>query len=175
MEGGRVLSIILGVCAVLLQLIVAPLLTIGGVCPNFPVIAVVCLVVLQPSVTHYGFAFAMGLCFDLLSQGTVGTSSLVLIGCAFALPYLVDTIGNDQLLMALGLLFAGLVASELLIAVFHAGASGVSLPAALVSIVLPGIFYDLVIAALLYALLSRLGAGNMQGRSGTSVSNLRFR
>jgi rod shape-determining protein MreD len=77
--------IALGLVAFILQIAVAPHISIAGVVPNFLLVAV-CVVALTNNPTRSTiYGFILGFAFDLFSQGPLGIMALILTVMGYAL------------------------------------------------------------------------------------------
>jgi rod shape-determining protein MreD len=146
--------VILG--ALLLQVGVAPYISIAGVVPNFLLLAAVTLALVEgPS---YGAAsgFACGLAYDLLGTGPVGPMALVLAVTGFIAGLMEKNLFAESWLLPLTVLGVASLASEFSYGIILSvlGAGGSFLRSSL-TIMLPGAVYDTVLALLVYPWLAR--------------------
>ena len=175
MGADRVLLAIIGTVAALLQLLLAPALTFGDATPGFIIVAVVGVAILFPDERHYVFAFVMGILADLFSQGPVGAMAFCLVACMFLLPIAVETVGNDNFLMALLLILVAMFAIQAVFCVFLALSGIIGFIDGIVHVALPCAIYDTVLALILYLLLFRFTRGRAdRGGGGVTMSNIRF-
>jgi rod shape-determining protein MreD len=173
MSADRVLLVIVGVVAALLQLLLSPALTFGDATPGFIVVAVVSIIILFPDERHYVFAFVMGLVADLIGQSPVGATSFCLLGCSFLLPMAVEAVGNDNLLMSFLLIFAGTVGVELVFCVFLSLAGILGFIDGIAHVALPCGIYNAILGFIVYILAFNI-ARSRGDRSGVTMSNVRF-
>lgn len=173
MQSNRSLPVIVGLVAVVLQLVLAPALTLGGVAPAFVGAVTIAYLVVNSDAPQVAVAFGMGLAADLVSGLPLGCSSLALIACAYLVPLLVETIGNDSLLMATGVLVAGSLCISLITGILMSVAGFFGPIDALVRYILPETLYATVLSVLSYLLLART-AGSRTPRAGATMTNIRF-
>lgn len=173
MGADRILLVIVGVVAALLQLLLAPALTFGDATPGFIVVAVVSIIILFPDERHYVFAFVMGIVSDLITQAPVGATSFCLLGCTFLLPMAVEAVGNDNLLMSFLLIFAGTLGVELVFCVFLSISGILGFIDGIVHVALPCGVYDSILGLIVYVLAFHVARGRSD-RSGVTMSNVRF-
>jgi rod shape-determining protein MreD len=173
-ESDKVTLVIVGVVAVVLQVLLAPVIVIGPAYPSFIVAAVLLLLVASPDEPRYIFAFVRGMMADLVGGSPVGASAFALLVCAFAVPLLVELVGNDNILMTLLMMLAAAFAYELLYVVVISIAGAVGFPAALTSFLLPCTLYNALLAFLAYLALSRLFTARRSGGGGMTMTNVRF-
>lgn len=110
-------SVIIGVGAVimlLLQIMVAPGLSIGHATPNLLLVYALVSALVLPRPTSLLLPFLLGFAFDLLGGGPLGTMALVLlVVCAFV-SWLYARFDNDSLFIPLAALVVGVILSEAL-------------------------------------------------------------
>ena len=174
MGADRVFLIIMGVVAAVLQLLLAPALTFGDATPGFIIVATICVMMLFPDERHYVFAFVMGLVADLLGQSPVGATSFCLLLCAFVLPLAIETIGTDNIIMALAIILAGMFIIEIAFCVFLAVSGILGFVDGLVHVAFPCAPYNTVIAFIVFFVMSRFTGKRGFGGGGMTMSNLRF-
>lgn len=68
----RLVPLISAAIAIVLQIVVAPLISFSSVVPNFLVALVLVLSIVRRADTTYVYAFVLGLLSDLLSQTPIG-------------------------------------------------------------------------------------------------------
>ena len=174
MGADRVFLIIMGVVAAVLQLLLAPALTFGDATPGFIIVSTVCVILLFPDERHYVFAFVMGLVADLLGQSPVGATAFCLLLCAYVLPMAAETVGTDNIFMALLLIFAGMLVIEIAFCIFLAASGILGFVDGLVHVVFPCAIYNTALAFLVFFIMSRLVGKRSSGGSNMTMSNLRF-
>lgn len=146
--------VILG--AILLQVGVAPYIAIGGVVPNFLLLATISLALVEGPTYGAISGFACGLAFDLLSTAPVGPMTLVLSATGFIAGLLEANVFAEGWLLPLTVLAIASLATELAygIVLDVLGQGGPFFPS-LIRIVLPGAIYDTALALLIYPWLAR--------------------
>ncbi len=70
--------------ALLLQIILAPNMSIGGISPNFLILALIPMAVYGSRTSATLWGFVLGLLFDLLGSGPVGVMALVMAVTGYA-------------------------------------------------------------------------------------------
>lgn len=163
-------GIIGAVIAVLLQVMVAPLLTLFSAVPNFIVAFCVVRAVATPASAGSLIPFVCGLLFDLIGGGPVGAMALGLVLVTFFASRLYATLNNDTLFMPVAVLLASIMLAELFygLVVVVCGA-GVPLGEALLYRTLPCMLYDCVIGLLMYPIAARLMTERPLGQPGTPI------
>lgn len=157
--GKNIVLVAIAVVAVLLQLMLAPYIAIAGAVPNFVAVAAILVAVVRHDNFGCALPFVLGLLYDLFSGAAVGPMAFSLLLASFLAARLYEALNNDQALMALLVVAAALLLTEVLYGVlmlmlgFAGGAAG-----ALALRALPVFVYDLVLAAVLYPLVKRLVA-----------------
>jgi len=142
--------------AVLLQVGLAPALSIGGVVPNFLLLVTVTLALVEGPNWGATAGFAAGLLFDLLGSGPIGPMALVLAVVGYVAGMLSANMFAEGWLLPLTVLAVASVATGmaygLLITIF--GGAG-SFWQAFVSVVLPEALYNVALGLLFYPVLAR--------------------
>lgn len=151
------LPLIASAIAVVLQIILAPVLTIFAIVPNFIVAFIVVLVIMRRPDSTYIYVFVLGLLADLLSQTPVGLTPLLLLVVAFVLSRVFEVLDDSNIVMSLIACVVALLVFELLfmIVLMILGYSG-SLFELLIQRALPCALYDSVIAAVVFLIMRRL-------------------
>ncbi len=151
-----VVNILIVLGAVVLQVAVAPYIAIGGVVPNFLVLAAVTLAMVQGPSVGCATGFACGLLFDLLGQGPVGPMAAVLAITGYVAGLLAANLFAEGWLLPLSVLALASLGAELtyalLLTLFGAP---VSFFRALFTLVIPGAVYNTALALLAYPFLAR--------------------
>lgn len=146
--------VILG--AFLLQAGLAPYVAIGGVVPNFLLLAAVTLALVEGPVVGAIAGFSCGLLFDLLGSGPVGPMAIVLCVVGYLAGSLASNLFAEGWLLPLTVFAVASFAAELAYAIFLVvlGAD-VSLLTVLWRVVLPSAVYNTTLALLAYPFLAR--------------------
>lgn len=163
-------GIIGGIIAVLLQIIVAPALTLFAAIPNFIVAFCVVRAVVCPQQAGVVLPFVLGLLFDLIGGGPVGGMALVLVLVTFVASRAFMALNNDTLFMPVAIMLCSIVVVELVYGIIVvASGAGVPLGEALLYRALPCMLYDGIIALLLYPIAIRVMVGKPLGQPGTPI------
>lgn len=150
------LNIAVVVGAVVLQVGVAPYIAIGGVVPNFMLLAAVTLAMIQGPAVGASAGFACGLLFDLVGQGPVGPMTIVLTVTGYIAGLLAANLFAEGWLLPLSVLAMASLASELTYALIL-DLLGTPTPffQTLFSLVIPAAVYNTALALLAYPFLAR--------------------
>jgi len=142
--------------AVLLQIMVAPYIAIGGVSPNFLMITVIIMALVEGPNTGTVLGFIAGLLFDLLGAGPVGPMALVLCIVGYITGLIQENLFAEGWLLPVAIIAAATFSSEILymLVVLFMGTKA-SLWGAFVGIVLPGTLYNAVCATIICPILTR--------------------
>ena len=142
--------------AALLQAGLAPYLAIGGVVPNFLLVVVVTLALVEGPAAGASAGFAAGLIFDLLGSGPVGPMALVLTVTGFMAGLLHENMFAEGWLLPLTVLAIASLASTFAYALLLEllGAEG-SFFLTFFTKVLPEALYDTALGLLIYPWLAR--------------------
>lgn len=152
--------VVLGaIVATLLQVILAPALTIAVATPNFILAYVLVMSLVCPERDTIVFAFVMGLCYDFLSSGPIGAMALVCITFSFVLSQIQRILHNDTLIVPIVLLILGVFLSDITYGFLQiACGADVGFLNSLIFRSLPCAVYDTVIAVVFFPLALRLAA-----------------
>jgi rod shape-determining protein MreD len=142
--------------AVLLQVGLAPALSLGGVVPNFLLLVTVTLALVEGPNWGAAAGFSAGLLFDLLGTGPVGPMALVLAIVGFVSGMLHANMFAEGWLLPLSVLAMASVATGLMyqVVLFVLGDVG-SFWTAFVTVVLPESLYNVALGLLIYPVLAR--------------------
>ena len=153
----RVLPTIAAIlAAALLQAGLAPYLAIGGVVPNFLLVVVVTLALVEGPAAGASAGFAAGLIFELLGSGPVGPMVLVLTVTGFMAGLLHENMFAEGWLLPLTVLAIASIASTLAYGLMLdlLGAGGPFVLTFFTKI-LPEALYDTALGLLIYPWLAR--------------------
>ncbi|MBE0475531.1 MAG: rod shape-determining protein MreD [Coriobacteriia bacterium] len=143
--------------ATLLQVAIAPEFAIGGVVPNFLLLVVVVIALVEGPRHGASAGFAAGLLLDLLGTSPVGPWALVLTLVGYGAGALQANMFAAGWLMPVTVALVAALGAELgywlVLSVLGVGGPFVS---TLAGVVLPGAVYDTVLALLVFPWLARL-------------------
>lgn len=152
----RVVQVVGSVVAVLLQVAVAPNIQILNAMPNFVLCWVIALAVANARHVGYVLPFLLGIAYDLVGSGPVGSMAFVCVAATFVASVLQRIFDNETIfipiVIVVGVCFVFEVAYALLMTAF---ALDVGLLESLVSVALPCAAYDIVLAVIVYLLVQR--------------------
>jgi rod shape-determining protein MreD len=151
-----VANILVVLGAVILQVGVAPYISIGGVVPNFLLLAAVTLAMVQGPMTGCAAGFACGVLFDLLGSGPVGPMAIVLAATGYIAGLLARNLFAEGWLLPLSVLALASLGAELAYALLLT-LLGTPVPflRAVFTLVIPGAVYNTALALLAYPFLAR--------------------
>ena len=154
-----VVVVVGAVIAYVLQIVVAPAITIVSAMPNFIAIFAAIYTVSRARATSYVVPFVLGLIFDFVSGGPVGALAFSLtLSCAIA-SLLFSALDNDTIFVALVSVVVALLLTEVIYGIFLlAMGYEAGVLQALVYRALPCALYDCVLGCILYPLIVRLYA-----------------
>lgn len=163
-------AVIGGAIAVLLQVIVAPALSLFAAIPNFIVAFCVVRAVVCPQYTGAVLPFVLGLLFDLIGGGPVGGMALVLVLVTYASSRAFMALNNDTLFMPVAIMLCSIVFVEFMYGtIVVACGAGVSFGDAMLYRALPCTLYDCVVALVFYPIATRVLVGKPLGQPGTPI------
>lgn len=176
----KLIIILTAICAVL-QIMIAPYIAIGGVSPNFMLLAATCAGIISGAKRGCITGFISGLIFDLATTGPLGSMTLILTLTGYLVGMLAQDLLTENWLMPIAVLLAAAFFSELLHVIVCAMVGTAPFFHSLVFIALPGTVYDTVFGFLCFPLLrSNMGhSGSMhitnKPTSGMHVKNINLR
>jgi rod shape-determining protein MreD len=145
------------VVATLLQAGLAPYMAIGGVTPNFLLLVVVTLALVEGPVAGCSAGFACGLIFDLLGSGPVGPMALVLATTGYLAGLLQENMFAEGWLLPITVLAAAALGAEVAYGlILDLLGSGGPFLLAFMTKMLPGAIYNTALALLVYPWLARI-------------------
>jgi len=161
--------------AIVLQLVVAPVIAILGVVPNFVLVTAVIIAMHNGPVRSTVTGFLLGLFLDFTSLGPIGAMSLVLTILTYAASSLNKRVLTGSVAVDMVIMLLSVILGEFLVSVIYA-IVGVN-PEFLLSLVfrvLPAIIYDAVIGLVLMliynAVVNRGGSFRSGGSGGRSLT-----
>lgn len=156
----RLVPLISAAIAVVLQIVVAPLISFSSVVPNLLVALVVVLSIVRKGDTTYVYAFVLGLISDLISQTPVGLTPLLLLIASFVLSRAFEVMDKTSYAMPLIACLVSMVLYELFVVIvllimgYSAGFFDL-----LFYRVLPGALYNFIFCALFFVLSKKFSFG----------------
>lgn len=148
------LAVVIG--AAILQIALAPYLAIGHVVPNFMLLAVVTLALVEGPGAGAAVGFASGLMFDLLGAGPVGPMTLVLTVTGYLAGLMHENMFAEGWLLPLTVVAIASLASEVTYGlILDLLGQGGPFWLTFFTKMLPGALYDTVLALLVYPWLAR--------------------
>lgn len=144
------------VIATVLQASLAPHMAILGVEPNFLLLVVVTLAMVEGSTPGAVAGFVAGLAFDMLGSGPIGPGALVLTAVGYLAGSLATNLFAESWLMPVTVVLIASLLSELaygaLLAIIGVETAFLTI---VWRIVLPGALYNTLLALLVYPWLAR--------------------
>lgn len=153
MENRRLwaVRIIGAVVALLLQIAVAPFISLGLTTPNFLVAWCAACALSEPSDPPYLSAFLLGIAFDFAGGGPVGAMAFCLLVVTFAVTRVFMVVSNDTVFMTVAFICLAVFATELLYGLIVAAVvPEIPVGGALLYRSLPISLYSFVVALVLY-------------------------
>ena len=152
----RIFIVVGALVATVLQIVLAPYISVLSAVPNFMVAFAVVVSVVRPEGYGCVLPFVLGLLFDLIGGGPVGAMAFSLTLFTFLVARYSAHAGNDSVVMSFVYLAITLVFVELSYGVFLLlFGYNASFFEALAYRIAPCFVYDLIIACLLYPLAKR--------------------
>ncbi len=144
------------VIALLLQVAVAPHLSIGGVVPNVLLLVVITLALIEGRNAGAVAGFAAGLLFDLLGGSAIGAAALVFTITGYLAGSLQEHMFAEGWLMPLTVVFVAGLSTEIAYAiVLSLVGAGSPFWTSFVWVILPAAVYNGALALLLYPWVAR--------------------
>lgn len=168
----RIFAVVGALVALLLQVLVAPYISIGAAMPNF-VVAFVCAVAIARAHTYGAvMPFVMGLLFDLVGGGPLGAMAFSLTLFSFVAARLFAHSSNDSVLIAIVFLGISVLLVEVSYGVFLLlFGYGASFFEAIAYRIAPCFLYDFVISLVLFLVARRFAQPVAPSR--TDITQLR--
>lgn len=142
---------------VVLQLFVGPIISINAIVPNFLLGYTIVCIVARPDKMHLGFAFLMGLIYDLVCNGPVGAMAFVMLIFAFIIMKVLQRIENINLAVSLLVIFISVFFIEIFYGAFQVSLTvNVSFLDIIAYRVLPCTIYDSILAFIMFAVMIRI-------------------
>ena len=162
-ERNNIVVAVGAVLAVLLQIVVAPAISVLNAQPNFLLAYVLVVAIVRPLEAGPVLPFALGLVCDFLGTGPLGGMAFLFVLVSFAAARAFSVLDNDTLFMPLTIFAAGAFAVEMLYAalLMALGFSASPLDAFLYR-ALPCTLFDCVVGLVLYPIMARLLVGGSQ-------------
>lgn len=146
-----------GIVALLLQIALAPFISLGQCTPNFIAAWCVASSLANPARATYLSAFLLGILFDVLGGGPVGAMAFCLLVVTFAASRVFMIVSNDTVFMVVAFIFAAVFMVEMLYGTVIAFVQpSISLGQALLYRSLPNCLYDFVVAVIVYPVVAYL-------------------
>ena len=143
--------------AALMQAMFAPYLSLGKATPNFLLLVVITLALVQGPTPGASAGFIAGLLFDLLGTGAVGPMALVLTVIGYLAGTLHEQMFAEGWLLPLTVLAAAALAAEVVYgALLGVLGEGGPFFSALITKMFPRVLYNVVLALLVYPPLARV-------------------
>ena len=128
-------------------------ISIGNATPNFIIAFALIIAAVYPTFPSVVMGFAMGLLYNLLCSGTVGSMALVLTLMTYIVVVIFSGMENTNLIFGLvAMLIAGFLAEVLYGLIAGIFVSGISVSEALTYRALPCGVYDALLTCVLYPL-----------------------
>lgn len=172
----KLVPLVSAAIVVLIQIVVAPLIAIYSVVPNFIVAFVLVLSIVRREDTTYLYAFVLGIISDLLSQVPFGITPLLLLIVSFAFSRVFEVLDKSSFAMVMVSCAIALLLYELVVVIVMLV---LGYPAAFFDLVaaraLPATIFNLVICALLYFVARKFPEEPAGNDAWTVDSSQRFR
>lgn len=150
------------VLAILLQVVLAPNISLFGSFPCIPLVYVLTFAAVSPNSCGPLMPFAVGLVCDLLGSGPVGALAFLFMVASLCIARLFCVMNNDSLFMPLLSMFVALVVVESLYGILLIA---IGLPVgyleAFFTRAVPCALYDFAVALLVYPSMIRLFADSV--------------
>ncbi len=174
MERERIAVVIGALVAVVLQIVLAPNIALFGALPNFMLAYTIAIAIARPYAGASALAFTMGILYNLIAGGAVGSMAILLVLVAFLASRAFSVLDNDTLFMPLVIVVVSTVAIEFLYAIFAVGiGANVGIGHALLYRALPCALYDVVLSLVMYPIATRFIVVPVQSGTPLETPNLR--
>lgn len=147
----KLIPLISAAIVVLLQIVIAPIIAIYSVVPNFIVAFVIVLSIVRREDTTYLYAFVLGIVSDLLSHVPLGLTPLLLLLISFVLSRVFEVLDKSSFAMVLAASAVSVFLYELVVMIVQLV---MGYPASVfdmfVARVLPATLFNFILCAILY-------------------------
>lgn len=156
----NLIMIIGAVIAVVLQVVIAPYIAVEYATPNFMAVYAIVVAVVRPSSNRVAIlAFVMGLLYNLLIGGPVGSLAIALLIVCILCGRSMVLLDNDTKFMPIFLVLIGVLVTQVIYAILYAfGGTGIDLGQALMFRALPCTLYDAILGFVVFLVMSNLAA-----------------
>lgn len=165
LERQNVVVIVGAVIAFILQIVVAPVITLLSAQPNFLLAYVLAVAIACPQAQGPVMPFILGLLYDLTGTGPVGGMALLFVVSTLAASRAFSVLDNDTLFMPVAIFAVVALVTEfvygILLTSFGIAASPIE---ALLDRALPCALFDCVVGIVVYPIMVRLTAEGSQDR-----------
>ena len=169
----KLVPLVSAAVVVLLQVVVAPVIAIYSVVPNFIVAFVIVLSIVRPEDTTYVYAFVMGIISDLFTQVPFGLTPLLLLIISFALSRVFEVLDKSSIAMVLVSCAVSLLFYEMIVQLV------LGYPAAFFDLIaaraLPATIFNLILCVLLYLVARKFPDVSSGNEAWTVDKKQRFR
>lgn len=172
----KLIPLVSAAIVVVLQIVIAPIIAIYSVVPNFIVAFVIVLSIVRREDTTYLYAFVMGLLSDLLSHVPLGLTPLLLLLISFALSRVFEVLERSSFVMVLVASAVSVLIYEIIVMIVQLV---LGYPASvfdmMVARVLPATFFNFIICAILYLVARKFPVAPSGNDAWTVDDSQRFR
>ena len=142
---------------IILQVLLAPIITISSIVPNFMLAFTIACVVSRPDQNHLVFAFVMGLIYDLTSSGPVGAMAFAMVLVCFVASIVITKIPSNSFAISMIAIILSVIFVETIYGVFQLA---LSLDTSFIDIltyrVLPCTMYDLILSIIMLPIMAKI-------------------
>lgn len=164
-EKNNFVLIIGAIAAFVLQIALAPAISLFSAQPNFLLAYALVISIVIPTEAGPVLPFVLGLLYDLTGTGPVGGMALLLVVVCFIASRVFSLMDNDTLFMPLAIFVACALVIELCYGMLLMACGLAANPVeALLTRALPCALYDCAVGLVLYFIMVRLMAGGTQDR-----------
>lgn len=171
----QIIPLIASAIAILLQVVVAPIMPIMSVYPNFLVPLVIVLSIVRNPDTTYWYTFVLGLISDLLTNTPLGLTAVLLLGISFALSRAFEVLDKTTLAMPLLAVLASMLVYQVVLAIVLAVLGSGPFMDLFVQRALPATVYGAVIGALYCLITDKLSLQQASHDAWTVSGTQRYR
>lgn len=164
-EKNNFVLVVGAVVAFVLQIALAPAVSLFSAQPNFLLAYALVVAIAIPNEAGPVLPFVLGLLYDLTGTGPVGGMALLLVVVCFLASRIFSLMDNDTLFMPLAIFVACALVIELFYGMLLMACGLAANPVeALLTRALPCALYDCAVGLVVYFIMVRLLAGGTQDR-----------
>lgn len=174
-DNSKIKIFIGAIVMIILQVFLAPIISISSVIPNFLLAYTIAVVVARPDQNHLVFAFFMGLIFDFITNGPVGSMAFIMVLFAFISSLILNRISNINLTISILIIILAVFLIELCYGTFMVSLQIDSTFIDMLKFrVLPCTLYDVILGVVIFPIMVKLITPMLSHSIQNEIDNTRW-